>query len=136
MAGVYMFTDNYIRYTHHKPPYKNEGRFYCNSVQNRTTPEAAGVHNASSREAESADTKKYDRAGHCGLLHYRKWWERIEVDISVAGKIIRGKPMFIEENTLRVINNDYSYFIPIEKVDYIRTADGLHSLFRSSDENY
>lgn len=65
----------------------------------------------------------------CGFLHYRKWWELIEVDISVCGKIITGIPIFAEENTLRVINDNHSYFIPIEKIDYIRTTDGLRSSF-------
>ena len=60
-----------------------------------------------------------------GLLHYREWWERNEVDISVGGKLITGTPIFIEENTLRVINDRYSYFIPLEKIEFIRTTDGL-----------
>ena len=69
-------------------------------------------------------------AGLYGLLHYRKWWERNEVDISVCGKLISGTPIFIEENTLRVVNRQYSYFIPMEKIDFIRTTDGLCSGFQ------
>jgi len=69
-------------------------------------------------------------AGLYGLLHYRKWWERNEVDISVCGKLISGTPIFIEENTLRVVNRQYSYFIPLEKIDFIRTTDGLCSSFQ------
>ena len=71
--------------------------------------------------------------GIYGLLHYRKWWERNEIDIAVCGKLITGTPIFIEENTLRVINSQYSYFIPLEKIDYIRTTDGLCSSFQLPD---
>jgi len=62
-----------------------------------------------------------------GLLHYREWWEQTPVDISVCGRLVSGTPIFIEENTLRVVNSKFSYFIPLEKIDYIRTADGLCS---------
>ena len=65
-----------------------------------------------------------------GLLHYRQWWERSEVDISVCGKLISGTPIFIEENTLRVVNRSHSYFVPLEKIDYIRTTDGLCTSFQ------
>lgn len=75
----------------------------------------------------TAGTKSCTHTDRNGLLHYRKWWERVDVDILVNGKLISGIPIFIEEDTLRVINNDYSYFIPLEKVDYIRTTDGLDS---------
>jgi len=68
-----------------------------------------------------------------GLLHYRKWWERNEVDLSVCGSLVSGTPIFIEENTLRVVNSKYSYFIPLEKIDYIRTTDGLCSGFQLSE---
>ena len=71
-----------------------------------------------------------DSAGLYGLLHYRKWWEQNEVDLSVCGTLISGTPIFIEENTLRVINSKYSYFIPLEKIDYIRTTDGLCTSFQ------
>ena len=66
-------------------------------------------------------------AGLIGLLHYRQWWERNEADISICGKLVSGTPIFLEENTLRVVNCKYSYFIPLEKIDYIRTTDGLCS---------
>jgi len=72
-------------------------------------------------------------AGLYGLLHYRKWWEQNEVDISVCGKFISGTPIFTEENTLRVINSKYSYFIPLEKIDYIRTTDGLCTSFQLAE---
>lgn len=71
--------------------------------------------------------KNCNQPGSCGLLHYRKWWERTNVVISIKGKLITGMPIFVEENTLRVINKEYSYFIPLENVDYIRTTDGLNS---------
>lgn len=74
-----------------------------------------------------------DQEGHHGLLNYRRWWELIEVEMSVSGKLITGIPIFIEKDTLRVINDNYSYFIPLEKVDYIRTKDGLRSSFDSSN---
>lgn len=73
----------------------------------------------------SAGGAGINQAFRYGLLHYRKWWERVEAEILVNGKLITGIPIFIEENTLRVINKDHSYFIPLEKVDYIRTNDGL-----------
>lgn len=66
-----------------------------------------------------------------GLLHYRKWWELSDVDIFINGDKITGIPIFAEKNTLRVINDGYSYFIPLEKVDYIRTTDGLKSSFQN-----
>jgi len=75
-------------------------------------------------------TRCHGCAGILGLLHYRQWWERNEVDISVCGKLISGTPIFVEENTLRVVNCKHSYFIPIEKIDYIRTTDGLCSGFQ------
>lgn len=62
-----------------------------------------------------------------GLFHYGKWWERSEVDIFVNGNILTGIPIFTDKNTLRVVNNCHSYFVPMEKVDYIRTTDGLQS---------
>lgn len=67
----------------------------------------------------------------CGLLHFKEWWELVGVNICVNGEQISGIPMSITENAIRVIDNDYSYFIPLEKVDYIRTNDGLLSDFDS-----
>lgn len=60
-----------------------------------------------------------------GLLHYKKWWELTEVDVIVNGHMVTGVPVFTHNNTLRVVNDKHSYFIPLEKVDYIRTDDGL-----------
>lgn len=70
-----------------------------------------------------------------GLLHYRNFWELVEVEMLVNGKLITGIPVFIEENTFRVINDKHSYFIPIKNVDYIRTNDGLRSSFDSPNDN-
>ena len=91
----------------------------------------AGDANISMKYAEYAPPKPQGReyAGLGGLLHYRKWWERDQVDISVCGVLISGTPIFVEEDTLRVVNSKYSYFIPLEKIDYIRTSDGLCSSF-------
>jgi len=79
------------------------------------------------------ETPAHGRAGLFGLLHYRQWWERSEVDISICGQLITGTPIFVEENTLRVVNSQYSYFIPLEKIDYIRTSDGLCSGFQLAE---
>lgn len=68
-----------------------------------------------------------------GLFHYRQWWERNQADISVNGELLSGVPIFTDKNTLRVVNDKYSYFIPLEKIDYIRTDDGLREACRSDD---
>lgn len=60
-----------------------------------------------------------------GLLYYKKWWEKNVVNIFVGGTAIIGTPIFVNQNTLRVVNDSHSYFIPLEKIDYIRTDDGL-----------
>ena len=62
-----------------------------------------------------------------GLLRFKKWWYRREVCLAVEGDHITGTPIFIAGSTLRVVNPDYSYFIPMHKVDYIRTDDGYAS---------
>lgn len=73
----------------------------------------------------NTEAKLCTQTNNSGLLYYRKWWERHNVEISVNGKIIEGVPIFIEQNTLRVVNKKNSFFIPLEKIDYIRTPDGL-----------
>lgn len=60
-----------------------------------------------------------------GLFHYQEWWFRNQIDICVNGKLISGIPIFADHNTIRVVNEKHSYFIPVEKIDYIRTPDGL-----------
>jgi|GEM_PF-2927182 len=94
--------------------------------------EAAGrLTDAVAQIIKAVDTKSCNSA--CGLLHFREWWELVGVNIYVGGRQISGVPIFVEEDTLRVIDNDYSYFIPLGKVDFIRTNDGLCSNFNTSD---
>lgn len=64
-----------------------------------------------------------------GLLYYQRFWYLCDVSISVRGELLSGIPMDMHENTLRLINEQYSYFIPIHQVDYIRTPDGLETSF-------
>lgn len=58
-----------------------------------------------------------------GLLRYKKRWERREVDICVNKRMLTGIPIFTGSNTLRVVDGDYSYFIPLEKVVFILIRD-------------
>lgn len=88
---------------------------------------------AAAQLAEAADKKNHNCADPCGLLHFRAWWELVEVDLCVGGRLISGIPIFVEEGTLRVINRQHSYFVPLGKVDYICTNDGLCSAFQASD---
>lgn len=60
-----------------------------------------------------------------GLLYYKKWWYLREVDLSVRGELLTGIPIYFQQDTLRVVNDAFSYFIPMAHVDYIRTPDGL-----------
>ena len=60
-----------------------------------------------------------------GLLRYKKWWFYRRVSICVNGTLLCGTPICLRDNTLRVVNNAYSYFIPLKRIDYIRTPDGL-----------
>jgi len=60
-----------------------------------------------------------------GLFHYQQWWFRNQIDICVNGDLISGIPIFADHNTIRLVNEKHSYFIPVEKIDYIRTPDGL-----------
>lgn len=97
--------------------------------ENMITDAYSRLTDAAARFIEAADAKSRGGGEHCGLLHFREWWELVEVNILVGGKLISGIPILIEEDTLRVINNKHSYFIPLGKIDYIRTADGLRSDF-------
>ena len=63
--------------------------------------------------------------GEDGLLCYKKWWFLRDVDISVGRDLLSGIPMCLQEDTLRVMNDTYSYFIPMGNVNYIRSCDGL-----------
>ena len=71
-----------------------------------------------------------DSAGS-GLFYYQKWWKYEKVDISVNGELLTGTPIFTEADTLRVVNDQHSYFIPVKNIDYIRTPDGLEACSES-----
>lgn len=60
-----------------------------------------------------------------GLLYFKKWWYLRRIDVSVKGKLLTGTPIFVRKNAIRVVNDAYSYIIPLHNVDYIRTPDGL-----------
>lgn len=64
-----------------------------------------------------------------GLLACQSVWFLSDVDVSVRGELLSGVPISMHGNTVRVINDEYSYYIPLHKIDYIRTADGLRSSF-------
>lgn len=49
--------------------------------------------------------------------------------------MLTGTPIFMHEDTLRVVNDTYSYFIPMDNVDYIRTPDGLNAARVEFEEN-
>lgn len=66
-----------------------------------------------------------DRINGRGLFHYKKFWFRRNVDINVDGHVITGIPILSDYNIIHVINDHNSYFIPIEKIDYICTSNGL-----------
>lgn len=69
--------------------------------------------------------KQADAYGE-GLLYFQKWWFlNNDIDISVGGKLLRGTPIFLRENTLRMVSDDHSYFIPLRHVEYIRTPHGM-----------
>ena len=109
-----MFTSDCIRFIHSRPPYNRSGVHHFPDIpRNRPEPERA-----------APKPEPPDPAG-LELLAFREWWERTEVEISVGGERIVGIPAFVEGGALRVINENRSYFIPLSKVDYIRTKDGL-----------
>lgn len=60
-----------------------------------------------------------------GLLYFKKWWFLRRIDVSVKGTLLTGTPIFIRKNAIRVVNEAYSYIIPLHNVDYFRTPDGL-----------
>lgn len=63
-----------------------------------------------------------------GLLHFKKWWYLRRIDVSVKGKLLTGIPIFVRKNAIRVVNDAYSYIIPLHNVDFIRTPDGFRSI--------
>lgn len=64
-----------------------------------------------------------------GLLYYQKFWYLNDVEISVRGEILCGTTLEFHENTLRLISDTHSYYIPLRQVDYIKTSDGLQTSF-------
>ena len=98
-----------IRVFHHKPPHSKFGVHFT------------GLR----REAEPAAAPDAETAHSPSLLAFRDWWERREAIISAGGERICGIPAFIEHGAMRVICETCSYFIPLEKIDYIRTEDGF-----------
>ncbi|MCL2433518.1 MAG: hypothetical protein FWD16_03250 [Clostridia bacterium] len=60
-----------------------------------------------------------------GLLHYEKWWFQQKAALLIGDELIEGTPVFLRDNTLRVINDSHSYFIPLEHIKFIRTCNGL-----------
>ena len=64
-----------------------------------------------------------------GLLYYQKFWYLNEVEICVKGELLYGTALEFHQNTLRLINDTHSYYIPLRQVDYIRTGDGLKTCF-------
>lgn len=92
-----------------------------------TVHDCATLHDHTITDSPFENNKRLEEEGLYGrgLLYYRKWWERSDVDISVNGDMLSGIPVFTDKNTLRIMNDIYSYFIPLEKIDYIRTTDGL-----------
>lgn len=64
-----------------------------------------------------------------GLLYYQKFWYLSEVEISIRGELLHGTTLEFHENTIRLVNKKHSYYIPLHKVDYIRTSDGLETSF-------
>ena len=78
-------------------------------------------------QEDTSCSEEIGKAEPCaeGLLRYKKWWFIREVNLCVEGDMLTGVPIFLYDDTLRVINEDCSYFIPMRKVSYIRTPDGL-----------
>jgi len=105
------------------------------SERDATTEDAmeeSDAHLPPYHEQESDDS---DDAKDSGLLQYRKWWFMREVALSVNGRMIEGTPVFLRKGALRVIGEAHSYFVPMAKIDYIRTADGygaIRSYFEES----
>lgn len=88
--------------------------------------EAAGrIAEAAAQLAEDKARQKDIAAKPSGLLQFRQWWELTEVIICTGGKLICGTPIFVKEDVLRIVNSDHSYFIPLCKIDFIRSDDGL-----------
>jgi len=70
-----------------------------------------------------------------GLFQFRKWWEYEKVELRVNGSLLEGVPIFADETVMRIVNDDHSYFIPLCKVDYIRTENGFNGTLSLSSSN-
>ena len=64
-----------------------------------------------------------------GLLCYQGHWYLSEVDVKVQNELLSGTPIALKGNTLCLINKGHRYFVPLHKIDYIRTLEGLESSF-------
>lgn len=64
-----------------------------------------------------------------GLLRYQKHWYLCRSEVKVGDELLSGTPIGFKDNTLCLINKEHRYFIPLRKVDYIRTPEGLDSSF-------
>ena len=64
-----------------------------------------------------------------GLLCYQHHWYLNDADVKVQGELLSGIPIGLKGNTLCLINKEYRYFIPLGRVEYIRTAEGLENGF-------
>ena len=76
-------------------------------------------------EVNEPQTEEITPAPECeGLMRFEKWWYRRSVEVRAGGETILGTPIIIEGGVMRLINEGYSYFVPLGKVDFIRTRDG------------
>lgn len=110
-----------------EPVKEEEGRRYAENRpetarQTASLPAEAGC---AERAPETVQPQARRINGGEGLLAYRKWWFERPVDVRVGGETLSGMPLFLRDGTLRVVGDKYSYFIPLERIDYIRTPDGL-----------
>ncbi|MCL2811513.1 MAG: hypothetical protein FWD25_06440 [Clostridia bacterium] len=69
-----------------------------------------------------------------GLLCYQNHWYLRDADVKVRNELLCGIPIGLKGNTLCLINKEFRYFIPLNRVDYIRTAEGLESGFGDDSE--
>ncbi|MCL1963721.1 MAG: hypothetical protein FWF69_01490 [Firmicutes bacterium] len=70
----------------------------------------------------------YDKAVDAygeGLLYFQKWWFLNDIELSVGGTLLSGTPIFLRDNTLRMVDKTHSYFIPLRHVEYIKTPNGM-----------
>lgn len=91
------------------------------TVRNSSDDRRAGINQAPTETAEEESLSAK------GFLAYKQLWYRENVDISVNGKMLSGIPIFLRQGALRMVNEVYSYIIPLDCVDFIRTCDGYKS---------